>query len=102
MTHLAAGTRLSLAVEVQMRLGIGQDRAPAVRLVADQIVHRHPRSASLVLPSGNPHMARIWFSNWLVMAPSIVQCPLLWTRGAISLNTGPSSVAKYSIASVPT
>ena len=26
----------------------------------------------------------MWFSNWLVSAPSIVQCPELCTRGAIS------------------
>ena len=33
----------------------------------------------------------MWFSNWLVTAPSIVQWPELCTRGAISLNTGPCS-----------
>ena len=38
-----------------------------------------------VLPSGSPAMARTWFSNWLVSAPSMVQCPELCTRGAISL-----------------
>ena len=32
-----------------------------------------------------PATARTWFSNWLVSAPSIVQWPELWTRGAISL-----------------
>ena len=35
-------------------------------------------------PSGSPATARRWFSNWLVTAPSMVQCPELWTRGAIS------------------
>jgi hypothetical protein len=39
----------------------------------------------LVLPSGQPAMARTWFSNWLTAQASMVQCPLLWTRGAISL-----------------
>ena len=41
-----------------------------------------------VAPSGRPQIARIWFSNCEVSAPSIVQWPLLWTRGAISLNIG--------------
>ena len=34
-------------------------------------------------------MARMCCSNCEVTAPSIVQWPLLWTRGAISLTTGP-------------
>ena len=34
--------------------------------------------------AASPRTARRWFSNWLVSAPSIVQCPLLCTRGAIS------------------
>ena len=55
-----------------------------------------------VSPSGRPQIARTWFSNWLVTAPSIVQWPELWTRGAISLNTGPSAVAKNSTVSTPT
>ena len=38
---------------------------------------------------GRPATARRWFSNWLVAAPSIVQCPELWTRGAISLAKKP-------------
>ena len=36
-------------------------------------------------------MARMCCSNCEVTAPSIVQWPLLWTRGAISLTTGPSA-----------
>ena len=36
-------------------------------------------------PSGRPEIARRWFSNCDVIAPSMVQCPELWTRGAISL-----------------
>ena len=59
-------------------------------------------AVSAVSPSGSPQIARIWFSNCEVTAPSIVQCPELWTRGAISLNTGPSAVAKYSAVSTPT
>ena len=47
-------------------------------------------------------MARTWFSNWLVTAPSCVQCPELWTRGAISLATSPSGVTKNSIVRTPT
>src|SRR6266542_998860 len=36
-------------------------------------------------PSGRPVTARRCCSNWLVVAPSIVQCPELCTRGASSL-----------------
>ena len=46
----------------------------------------HGRAAR-VSPSGSPAIARTWFSNWLVTAPSMVQCPELCTRGAISLAT---------------
>src|SRR3546814_5878592 len=49
-----------------------------------------------VAPSGRPQMARMWFSNWLVRAPSIVQWPELWTRGAISLNTGPARSEEHT------
>ena len=34
---------------------------------------------------GSLVMARIWFANWLVIAPSMLQCPELCTLGAISL-----------------
>ena len=44
-----------------------------------------------VSPSGQPSMARRWFSNWLVSAPSIVQWPELCTRGAISFATRPAA-----------
>ena len=62
-------------------------RQPAASL-ADQVAHLDPRRARSVAPSGRPQIARIWFSNCEVSAPSIVQWPLLWTRGAISLNSG--------------
>ena len=38
-------------------------------------------------PSGQPATARMWFSNWLTGQASIVQWPLLWTRGAISFTS---------------
>ena len=47
-------------------------------------------------------MARMCCSNCEVTAPSIVQWPLLWTRGAISLTTGPSALAKNSTVRTPT
>src|SRR5690606_29389875 len=37
-----------------------------------------------VSPSGRPQIARTWFSNWLVAAPSIVQCPELCRRAAVA------------------
>ena len=36
-------------------------------------------------PMGQPAMARMWFSNWLMAQASSVQWPELCTRGAISL-----------------
>ena len=47
-------------------------------------------------------MARMCCSNCEVFEPSIVQWPLLWTRGAISLTTGPSAQAKNSTVITPT
>ena len=39
MTHLAAGARLTLPVEMQLRLGIGEDLAPTQHLIAQKIRH---------------------------------------------------------------
>ena len=103
VAHLAAGARLALAVEVEVGAGLGDRRRPVVGFIADQIgpSSRAPRVRS-VDPSGSPQTARMCCSNCEVSAPSIVQCPLLWTRGAISLTSGPSAQAKNSTASTPT
>ena len=54
-------------------------------------------------PSGSPQIARMCCSNWLVRAPSIVQWPLLWTRGASSFTTSePSRSRNSSAVTVPT
>ncbi|MNV79713.1 hypothetical protein D3C71_1732800 [compost metagenome] len=55
-----------------------------------------------VEPSGRPATARRWFSNWLHSLPSMVQCPELCTRGAISLALRPPSTSKNSKAMTPT
>jgi hypothetical protein len=34
-------------------------------------------ASGFVEPSGSPRIARRWFSNWLVAAPSIVQWAVL-------------------------
>ena len=53
-------------------------------------------------PSGSPQIARTCCSNWEVAAPSIVQWPLLWTRGASSLTRSePSASRNSSAVSVP-
>ena len=58
---------------------------------------------ALVAPRGSPQIARTCCSNWEVAAPSIVQWPLLWTRGASSLTTSvPSRSRNSSTVSVPT
>ena len=54
-------------------------------------------------PSGSPHNARTSCSNWLVKHASIVQCPELCGRGAISLTSRcAGSVTNISTASKPT
>src|SRR5882762_677723 len=58
--------------------------------------------AAAVEPRGKLRTARRWFSNWLVTAPSIVQWPELWTRGAISLASSSPRCSKNSMASTPT
>ncbi len=44
-----------------------------------------------VVPSGQPATARMWFSNWLTAQASMVQWPLLCTRGANSLTISGSA-----------
>ena len=86
-----------------MRAALGDQLGPALR-------HRSPMRLSItapprvrpVKPGGRPQIARICCSNCDVTAPSIVQWPLLWTRGAISLTSGPSREAKNSTVSTPT
>ena len=54
-------------------------------------------------PSGRSNTARRWFSNWLVTAPSMLQCPVLWGRIASSLTRmRPSTVSNSSTARTPT
>ena len=55
-----------------------------------------------VAPSGIPMIARTWFSNWLVSAPSMVQWPELCTRGANSFASSRPSTSNSSSASTPT
>ena len=49
-----------------------------------------------------PDTACIWTLNWLSEHPSMVQCPELWTLGAISLTSIFSFVLKNSTANTPT
>ena len=55
-----------------------------------------------VPPSGRSLTARKWFSNWLATAPSMVQWPELWTRGAISLASTWPPHSNSSTARTPT
>ena len=65
-------------------------------------LHRSPSRLTIaagmtrsVGPSGKPHRARTCCSNWLVTPASIVKCPELCGRGAISLTSSrPSAVKK--------
>ena len=64
MAHLAAGPRLALAVEVEVRGRIGEDLAPSrpPRRRPDCAISTRGAVRS-VAPSGRPQIARIWFSN---------------------------------------
>ena len=41
MAHLAARSGIPLAVEMQMRLGVSEQRRPILNRIAEQIVHAH-------------------------------------------------------------
>ena len=91
VAHFSAGGWRPLAVKVKFDAGIERQRGIPARLsarlfpqVAEQIDHRR-RHQQVGRPRGNPHNARTCCSNWLVTAASIVRCPELWGRGAISL-----------------
>ena len=80
VAQLPAGPWL-LAIEMQVRAG---DRQHVLRRGTEPIRLTSTDGRDSVEPSGRPRIARRWFSNWLVSEPSIVQCPVLWTRGANS------------------
>ena len=96
MTELAAGARLfTIDMQVQVAWPAGLPGSG----IADRLIMALTRGR--VEPSGRSRMARRWFSNWLVTAPSMVQWPELWTRGAISLAISCRRVTKNSIVRIP-
>ena len=94
MAHLAARTDLGLAVEMQAGAVLAPDisRQPSASAPIRLRMSTGAR-ARRVEPSGKPATARICCSNCEVTAPSSVQWPELWTRGAISLTTSLSPPA---------
>ena len=64
---LRPGRASRLAVEMQPPRLLGRQLAPALDVGADQIGH-HSVAVASVAPSGQPAMARMWFSNWLTSA----------------------------------
>ena len=84
MAELPARPRL-LAVDVQVRAGDGRATADASGTAPIKLTIAACPEASVAAERQAAGSARRWFSNWLVSAPSIVQCPELCTRGAISL-----------------
>ena len=82
VAELATRARF-LGVVVEVRAGNREDRV-ALGHRADAVDHRVRAACARSIRAASPSTARRWFSNWLVSAPSIVQCPLLCTRGAIS------------------
>ena len=73
---------------VQVHVAAAGEQLGERRVLADEVLHEGA-AARAVEPRGSPSTARMWFSNWLVSAPSIVQWPELWTRGANSLASTP-------------
>ena len=102
MAHLAAGPGLGLAVEMQARAGLGEQRpasASTRRPIRFSITASRTRRGRA---SGSPQTARTSCSNWLAAQASIVQWPELCGRGASSLtSTAPSRVTNISTASSP-
>ena len=98
MAEFAAGARL-LAIIVK-RQSLDANSRSRLGHLAQKIDHGGVAQGP-VLPSGRSQMARKWFSNWLVTQPSMVQCPELCTRGAISLATRRPLTTKNSMASTP-
>src|SRR4051812_45623251 len=54
MAHLAAWPWFAFAVEVEMRLGVGEQIAPSIRLVADQVAHLDSRRGQVGRPQRQP------------------------------------------------
>jgi hypothetical protein len=59
------------------------------------------RAAGAGAPSGRSRTARRCCSNWDVLAPSMVQWPLLCGRMASSFTSSPPAVSNSSTASMP-
>ena len=104
---LRAG-RERLAVQVQVGLGDpGQRRG----LPLAGIARRTPPTTFAITatgatasvgPSGQSRTARRCCSNCEVAVPSMVRCPELWTRGAISFTSTSPSTTNSSTAITPT
>ena len=109
VAHLASFEHLALVVQVEMdrRDRRARPTAPSSRAgrrgpSAEQVDHRRRGERVRREPRPSPQIARMCCSNWDVAAPSIVQCPLLWTRGASSLTRSePSPSRNSSAVSVP-
>ena len=99
MTDLAVGPR-ALAVDVQLRVRVRQHLRGGGTEPMKLYIAEWPTASQR--PSGSPQTARRWFSNWLVSAASMVQCPELWTRGAISFASSRGPSWNHSIVSTPT
>ena len=108
MPHLAAFEDVALVVEVEVDVGILEgtgDAQQAGRRAARPLPSRLTIAvgeSAAVDPRPSPQMARMCCSNCEVTAPSIVQWPELWTRGASSLTTSePSGSRNNSAVRVP-
>ena len=78
------------------RLGDAVQPGVAPRTAAEEVDHRGRAVGGRVDPSPSPQIARMCCSNCEVAAPSIVQWPELWTRGASSLTTSDPSRSRNS------
>lgn len=75
----------------------GSGSSTSSRIFTETVGSRRP-----VGSNGQPSTARPWFLNCEVRAPSMIQWPELWGRGAISLTRiSPSSLSKSSIPETP-
>ena len=81
VAHLAAGPRLALAVEMQARVGIGDELRASGRPRQPSRLSITASACRSVGPSGRPAIARTHCSNCETAQASIVQWPELCGRG---------------------
>ena len=102
MAHLAAGTCLMLAIEMQMGGGIGQDSLPIFGFCPNEVAHFHALDREPCVTQRQAADGADVIFELTGYGAFDGPVPAIVDAGAISLKTGPSALAKNSSASTPT